>query len=330
MIITKTPLRISFIGGGSDIPSYYLEDEGFVVSASLAKYIYINVMDKFDSDVRLSYSVTEIVDDARNLSHDIAREVLLSYDINNQIEISSCSEIPSNGSGLGSSSSYAVGLINAIHKHKYSNVLSKYELADKACDIEINRLKKPIGKQDQFIASFGGIKSIQFNSNEDIVVKDISTDRIYRKLENNLILVFTGITRKADIILKEQSNLIKKNATTKNAIKEMTVLAKELERDFLSNSVSNLGILLDEAWKIKKSITSSIANEKIDHIYNVGKANGAMGGKLLGAGGGGFILFYADKDSQEKIKSALSEYIFIDAKLDRKGSQIIYDSNQPR
>lgn len=328
MIITKTPLRISFIGGGSDISTFYLEEEGVVVSAGLSKYIYINVMEKFDNNVRLSYSTTEIVDSSRKLSHDIARECLLRYNIYDKIEISSCSEIPSNGSGLGSSSSYAVGLLNALNKYKENIELNRECLADAACEIEINTLKKPIGKQDQYIASYGGIKSIRFKSNNSVEVKDLSNDAIYKHLENNLLLVFTGITRQADSILKEQYSLTKNNQSTKSMIRDMVDLARQLEIDLLGNNPSNLGILLDETWNIKKKITKSIANEKIDHIYSIGKENGAIGGKLLGAGGGGFILFYADKDSQNRIKKELYDYTFLNVNLDRDGSKIIYNSEK--
>ena len=326
MIITKTPMRISFIGGGSDFLGYYKDDPGFVVAASLQKYVYINVMEKFDNDVRLSYSITEITNYVRQLSHDIARECLLNYGIQNKIEISSCSEIPSNGSGLGSSSSYAVGLINALNQYINNSPLSKEEIAKKACEIEIDILKKPIGKQDQYIASYGGIKSVQFNPSESVIVNDIASPKIYKHFEDNLLLVFTGITRKADSILKEQSDLVKNNSSTKSMIKDMVVLAKQLEKDIISNNPSTLGLLLDEAWNIKKNITKSISNSEIDYIYNTGKNSGASGGKLLGAGGGGFVLFYADKDAQKNIRHKLSDYIFIDVKLDRDGSKIIYNS----
>jgi D-glycero-alpha-D-manno-heptose-7-phosphate kinase len=328
MIISKTPMRISFIGGGSDLPSFYNDEAGLIVAGALDKHVYVSVLEKFDDDVRLSYSETENVQNVANLRHDIARETLLDFGIYNKIEISSNSEIPSAGSGLGSSSSYAVGLITALNLHVHKMQKKPHEVAEKACEIEINILKKPIGKQDQYMAAFGGLKAIQFNPDGTVNVKFLTTSyESIKKLESRLVLMYTGVTRKADAILRHQSELIKKNPNTKLQIRDMVQLAKELEKDLNENNIDTLGELLDEAWNIKKTITHQISNDVIDNFYNVGKHCGAVGGKLLGAGGGGFILFYADEDSQKKIMKAFPDHIFSPVRFDTFGTKIIYDGN---
>lgn len=326
MIITKTPLRIGFIGGGSDLPSYYNDNKGLIVAASLNKHVYINVSNKFEKDVRLCYSETETVEKVADLKHDIARSILLGYGIRDKIEVSSVAEIPSGGSGLGSSSSYAVGLINAINRHVHGYDLRPCEVANKACEIEISVLKKPIGKQDQYMAAFGGLQAIEFGPDEKVEVKNINlTLSSCEQLQRRLFLVYTGVTRKAESILKQQSELTKNNPDTRAQIREMVRLAEQLQHDLNDNNVNTLGELLDEAWNIKKRITSQISKPEIDEIYKMGKNWGASGGKLLGAGGGGFILFYADEDAQKRIKEKLSNYLISPVKFDFIGSHVIYE-----
>jgi len=295
MIITRTPLRISFLGGGSDFPAFYEEQEGLVLGATIQKYIYINVNEKFDQDVRVSYSKAEIVENSKLIKHDIARQVLLDYDIQNHFEISSMSDVPSNGI-----------------------------LAEKTCQLEIEKLGKPIGKQDQYFAVYGGLISIRFSKKEISVKRINCKTKTYDALQKNLFLVYTGINRSADDILSVQEKNTRTNAQTKEAIGKIVDMAKLLEKDILEDNLSNFGALLDEAWKLKKKYAENISNPKIDDLYLFGKKNGASGGKLLGAGGGGFILFYVSESEQERFLNNMNAFKVLPVRFSHTGSEIIF------
>lgn len=321
MIISKTPLRISFFGGGTDLKEYYSKELGVVASTSIDKYIYITVNKRFDDSIRVSYSKTEIVDNVDMIEHPIVRQALKLVGIEKGIEITSIADIPAK-TGLGSSSTFTVGLLNALYAYKGVCVNAE-TLARQACEIEIDILKEPIGKQDQYAAAYGGLNTIQFNNDETVFVNPIICSKETKKfLNDNLLLFYTGITRSASGVLKEQ----KKNTEAK--IKNLNSM-KGFVDDFKNilikgKDISQVGKLLDQSWKLKKDISGKISNEFIDLNYNLGLENGAIGGKVLGAGGGGFILFYCEPHNQKKLITSLSDLQLVDFKFEPQGSKIIF------
>jgi len=293
MIITKTPLRISFFGGGSDIPSFYEKHQGTVLSSTINKYVYIALNTSEVNHIKLIYSKIEIVDQIKDLEHDRAREALLKYNLTNYnkgIEIGSFSDIVTNGTGLGSSSTYTVGLIKAITtflKHD----LTKYELAESACDIEINKCNQPIGKQDQYAATFGGFNGFSFDKDTIATVPlNIRFDTI-KTLENRLLLINTGQTRLTESVLSKQVANLSDDKFIEYT-KQLSDHAVEGINLLINNHLDDVGRLLHHTWLIKKKMASNITNNSIDYLYNIGLDLGALGGKLLGAGGGGYLMFY--------------------------------------
>jgi D-glycero-alpha-D-manno-heptose-7-phosphate kinase len=324
MIISRTPLRISFAGGGSDLVSFYENEPGAVVSTGIDKYIYITVNKKFDSQIRASYSITEFADKPEDLKHELIRESLLYLKLDGGIEITSISDIPSKGTGLGSSSTYTVGLLNALHAYK-GEFASAERLATESCQIEINKCGSPIGKQDQYAAAFGGLNFIQFNCDGSVFVDPIICKaETKKKLEANLLMLYTGMTRSANNILGEQSKKTRENPKKRIILSQMVTLAKDLKKVIESNGIDAFGEILDANWELKKKLAGGISNEKIDEWYKIGKKNGALGGKILGAGGGGFLLFYAPKKYHVKIGEALKELKKTNFSFEPEGSKVIY------
>lgn len=324
MIISRTPLRVSFVGGGSDLPSFYEHEPGAVVSTAIDKYIYITVNKKFDKKIRASYSITEFVDEPDQLKHELIREALKLLKINGGIEITSISDIPSRGTGLGSSSTYTVGLLNALYayKGKYAPV---ERLASEACKIEIDFCGKPIGKQDQYAAAYGGLNYIQFNPDESVFVDPIiCKPETKQKLEENLLMLYTGITRKADNILENQCRNVRGKVEKRRCLSRMVSLAGDLRDALRNNDLSSFGGLLHQNWLEKKTLAGGISNPRIDKWYETARRKGAVGGKILGAGGGGFLLLYAPKSKHKVITEALSELRPVGIKLEPQGSKIIY------
>lgn len=303
MIVSKTPFRISFFGGGSDLPSYYNQSPGMVVSATIDKYLYISLNKKFDDSIRLSYSTTENVNNLNDLNHDIVRHTLKYFDITKGIELASISDLPSNGTGMGASSAFAVGLIKALEAYvNYHDFLQKSSLAELACQIEIDHCKKPIGKQDQYACAFGGFNTHLFQSS-GVQSSNISLDTdIKNFLEQNLILLHTSKGRSADDILKNQSKRMTDNDKSFQNVKCMVDLAKQFELDLKNKNMNYFGEMLDYSWQLKKQVSNDISNLEIDEMYAEAKYCGAKGGKILGAGGGGFMLLFADPKAQLKIK----------------------------
>lgn len=303
MIVSKTPFRISFFGGGSDLPSYYNQSPGMVVSATIDKYLYISLNKKFDDSIRVSYSTTEIVDDIESLKHDIVKHTLRYFDVTKGIELASISDLPSNGTGMGASSAFAVGLIKAIEAYKFSDdYLCKGSLAELACQIEITLCKKPIGKQDQYACAYGGFNTHIFGADK-VHSKKITLDEdIKSYMEQNLILLHTSKGRSADDILKNQSKRMTDNKKSFDNIKCMVDLAKQFEIDLNNKNLDYFGEMLDYSWQLKKEVSDDISNLEIDEMYEDAKSCGAKGGKILGAGGGGFMLLFADPKAQQKIK----------------------------
>lgn len=323
MIISKTPLRMSWVGGGSDLPAYYKEELGAVLSTSIDKYVYIALNPKFDSKIRLNYSKTEEVESINDIEHPIFREVLKYTNITNGIEIASMADIPSKGSGLGSSSSFTVGLLNALYAYK-NQFSSKEKLASEACEIEMVKCKEPIGKQDQYAAAFGGINLITFHSNELVSVEPVICNPLLtKKIEEYTLIFYTGRTRSAsDLLAKQSKDLI--SSERKKLMRRMVDLAFELKKELESDSIQNFGTILHENWVLKSQLTEGITDSQIDGWYEMGIRNGALGGKLLGAGNGGFIMFFAPPETHSKICNVLSGLQNVKFKFENSGSQIVF------
>ncbi|MGB8645929.1 MAG: GHMP kinase [Anaerolineae bacterium] len=324
MIISRTPLRISFAGGGTDLPAFYTQSAGAVLSTAITKYIYITVNEKFDQKIRASYSVTEMVDRPDELKHELIREALKLVGIEGGIEITSISDIPSSGTGLGSSSSYTVGLLNALYAFIGFHAEPE-RLAREACQIEIQLCGKPIGKQDQYIAAYGNTQFIQFNPDDSVYVDPIIYDREAKKrLQASLLMLYTGMTRSADGILREQSEKSQQDEAARQSLTVLSQLARQLRQALQSGDVDCVGQVLHEGWLEKKKLASGISNSKIDDWYERALANGALGGKLLGAGGGGFLLLYARPERHPDIIQALPELRSIPFHFEPQGSKIIF------
>lgn len=320
MIITRTPLRISFTGGGTDLADYYKINGGAVVSMAINKYIYITVNKKFDNAIRVSYSSTEIVQEVSDLHHELVRESMRLADIHGGIEITSIADIPS-GTGLGSSSSFTVGVLNALFTYA-GHRLSGKELAELACRVEIDILGHPIGKQDQYAAAYGGLNYFRFHSDGSVSSNRIDLDESdWRAMNRKLMLFYTGITRSADSVLTEQ----KKNTKNKiEVLNEMKQQAGDMYHELSANGFSeNFGNALNQGWIRKQSLAGSISNLEIDHFYEQAVAAGAIGGKLLGAGGGGFLLLYCDEEKQGAVRKALG-LRQVDFGPDLYGSRVVY------
>jgi len=326
MIVSKTPFRMSFVGGGSDMSSFYREDLGAVLSTSIDKYMYVTVNKKFDGGIRVSYSKVEEVESIDLIEHPIVRESLKLAGIHGGIEIASMADIPGRGTGLGSSSSYAVGLLNAINAYK-NQYASKKTLAEQACDIEINKCGEPIGKQDQYAASYGGLNLIQFYADERVSVTPlICKPKIIQEIEKSILIFYTGRTRSASSILVDQSERLM-TSNTKLVMKKMVQLVFDLKANIESGLIQNFGEILHENWTLKKQLSPGITDTEIDEWYEKGINAGASGGKLLGAGSGGFLMFFAPEDKHQEICRTLSFLRPIKIGFDKVGTQIIYFEN---
>jgi D-glycero-alpha-D-manno-heptose-7-phosphate kinase len=324
MIVSKTPFRISFFGGGSDLHSYYNQSPGMVVSTTIDKYLYISLNKKFDDSIRLSYSVTENVNDVDDLKHDIVKHTLKYFDVTRGIEIASISDLPSNGTGMGASSAFAVGLIKALENFKYSEeILSKDSLAELACIIEINLCKKPIGKQDQYACANGGFNVHEFNASGVSTINMTLDEDIIKYLQNNLILLHTSKGRSADDILKNQNQRMKDSNKSFQNMKQMVDLAKQFQVDLKNKDLKYFGEMLDYSWTLKKEVSDDISNLEINEMYEEAKNCGAKGGKILGAGGGGFMMLFADPSAQKKIKEKFHYNKPFNFKFDFDGSRVL-------
>lgn len=320
MIISRTPLRVSFAGGGTDLPSFYLLEPGSVVNTAINKYIYITVNKRFDDTIRISYSKTEIVDNIEKIEHPVVREALRLLGVTNGIEITSISDVPSKGTGLGSSSSFTVGLLNALHAYK-GEYKSAETLAREACKIEREILKEPGGKQDQYIAAYGGLQFIEFHPDESVFVNPVICSKSTKKeLEKNLIMFFTGVTRDSTTIHRQQE----KNTIAKiDFLRRMKILSEEVRECLMNNNVDKIGKILHENWILKKQLADGISDPMIDALYEKGIKAGALGGKILGAGGGGFLLFYSHEENHDAIREAL-KLRELQFRFEQSGSKIIF------
>ena len=322
MVISQTPLRISFVGGGTDLKSFYHKEDGMVLSTAIDKYVYVIVKGRFDEKIYVNYSVKEIVDDTSEIKHELVREAMKKAGVERGVEITTLADVPSEGSGLGSSSSVTVGLLNALYNYTGKQVTLE-QIAREACQIEIDICKKPIGKQDQYIAAYGGLNKIIFHPDESVTVSRVPVyDRNLLILGSRLLLFYTNKTRKADKILRKQ----KQNTENKrDSLKKMRNLVPKLEDFLIQGKFDNLGKLLDENWHLKKSLDDSVSSPEIDAMHKKAMKAGALGGKLCGAGGGGFLLLYVPKNKQDAVRASLKDYRELPFMLDSFGSRILFN-----
>jgi D-glycero-alpha-D-manno-heptose-7-phosphate kinase len=324
MIISRTPLRISFTGGGSDLKEYYRNYGGCVISTSINKYVYLSMHPYFYPDeYLLKYSETESVKNIESIKHRIIKEVFRRYDIRG-VDFNSNADIPSGGTGLGSSSAFTSSLITLCAAYKGLYVTNR-QAAEIACDIEINSLGEPIGKQDQYACAIGGLNYLSFNPDDTVSIEKICLNNdTLNKLQNRLIMFFTGTTRSAKSILDIQRSNILTSKTKNETMHKMVELTKILKTELQSGNIDNFGKILDANWQLKKEMAPDISNARIDAIYNLAIQHRAEGGKILGAGGGGFLLFYVKEENKDRLISAMNAYRQFDFKFENIGSTIIY------
>ena len=324
MIISRTPFRISFVGGGTDLRSFYSEEPGQVLSTAIDKYIYVVVKRQIgivEYKYRVNWSKVEFCNYIEDIEHPIVREALKLFEIDFPIEITTFSDIPGN-TGLGSSSAFAVGLVHALHALKGKHA-TKHTLASEAGSIEVDILKRTMGKQDHFASAYGDLNVFTFNSDETVIVEPVFyKDEVRNVLEQNMMLFYTKIKRDASEILENQN---KATADKRAVLSQMRDLVHPL-REVLSGNqgMHKFGEILHEGWLLKRSITNEVSNSQIDGYYEKALQAGAIGGKLLGAGGGGFLLLYVELENQSKVIDALSELFCLGVKLDNGGTRITY------
>jgi D-glycero-alpha-D-manno-heptose-7-phosphate kinase len=322
MIISRTPFRISLAGGGTDLAEYYRRSPGAVVSTAIDKYMYITVNRYFDDSIILKYRRTELVKSVSAIRHPILRECLRKVGLTKGIEITSMADVVG-GTGLGSSSSFTVGVLHALHAWKGEFVTAE-QLASEACEIEIARLQEPIGKQDQYIAAYGGFKYLEFMPDEAVRVDPlICSPKTWARLSQRLLLLYTGVTRKAGPILRRARARFRSHDPV---LKRMRRLAELSRAELQSGRVDALGEFLHEGWQLKRGLATGVSNEGIDRAYARARRNGAAGGKILGAGGGGFLLLFCAPDRRQRVRRALSGWREIPFQFEPEGSKIIYVS----
>jgi D-glycero-alpha-D-manno-heptose-7-phosphate kinase len=327
MIITRTPFRVTLGGGGTDLPSFYRENGGFILAVGIDKYMYLNVNTPIvDDKIRVRYTSSEMVDHVDEVKHTLAREALKYFGVTNGIEIVSIADVPA-GTGLGSSSSYLVGLLNALHT-LLQEPATPTKLAEEACRIELEILNKPIGKQDQYMAAFGGLTTLDIkpNGKVDVTRLDLDVDLV-EGLEHNILMFYTNEMRDATAILKQQDDSTRdKNRTVVSSLREIKDIGLEISSAITRGNLRRFGELLDVHWQVKKRLADGISNPHIDAWYDLAKANGAIGGKISGAGGGGFLMLYCEENKtrlREAMRNAgLRELKF---RFDFEGSKVVFD-----
>lgn len=324
MIIARTPLRMSFVGGGSDLPSYYQKYGGAVVSTAIDKYVYVNVNKKFDDGIRVGYSKNEEVNLVTDIEHPIVRKTFEYLGLKGGIEITTIADIPSGGTGLGSSSSFTVSLLHALYAYmgKYA---SAEQLAYEASHIEIELCKEPIGKQDQYAAACGGFNLIKFQPDNTVIIEPIITEKATLKnIESRLLIFYTGKTRSASSLLQKQSLVLSEDVKKVEIMHQMVEQAHQMAAELRSNNVDAVGNILHKGWLLKKSLLHEITDPDIDQWYEIAINAGAAGGKILGAGAGGFLLIYASEAKHDNIRKSLNMLKEVKMKFDPLGSRIIF------
>lgn len=322
MVISQTPLRVSLVGGGTDLRSFYHLEDGMVLSVGIDKYVYVIVKERFDEKIYINYSQKEIVDHIGEIRHELVREAMKKTGVTEGVEITTLADIPSEGSGLGSSSSITVCLLNALYNYAGKQVTAE-QLARDACEIEIEICKKPIGKQDQYISAYGGLNQIVFHPDESVTVNRLSVSSDdFRRLGSNLLLFFTNKTRDANVILKEQRA---RSNEKRDTLRRMRDYVPQLTAYISDGKFDEVGRVLHENWLLKKSLVNTISNHEIDEMYQRAIDAGALGGKLCGAGGGGFMLLYVPRDRQDKVRNVMKDYRELPFMLEQYGSRIIFN-----
>lgn len=324
MIISRTPLRMSFVGGGSDLPDFYRVHGGAVLSATVDKYVHVTVNRKFDDGIRLAYSKNEEVTSLDKVEHRLVRATLGEMGIGGGIEITTIADVPSHGTGLGSSSSFTVGLINALAAFRGRHV-SADDLGEGSCRIEIDLCGEPIGKQDQYAAAFGGLNLIEFRKDDSVLVTPVMMQAEARnRMFSRIIVFYTGIARSASQLLKSQSEQVSGDEQKQKALRRMAAFSYDLRNELESGRIDSLGELLHENWLLKRSLATSVSSGVIDEWYDAARAAGAIGGKILGAGAGGFLMFYAPEEAHEEIARNLAPLRRVNFGFEPLGSRIIF------
>jgi len=322
MIITQTPLRISLFGGGTDFPDYFVREGGCVLSSAIDKYIYVIIKERFDDRIRIGYTRTEMVESVDQVQHELVRETLRLTGVTKGVEIATMADIPSAGSGLGSSSTVTVGLLNAMYTYLGQSVTVE-QLARQACQIEIETLGKPIGLQDQYIAAYGNLRFIEFSRNGQVSVRSVVLDEsVKRRLNEHLLLFYTGVARQSSDVLTEQKANIAERLDVLRAIKRLAIEAAERLQGGDSDGI---GELLHESWLLKQQLASGVSNGTIGEIYAAARKAGALGGKITGAGGGGFFLIYCPRSRRDDVRAALHGLRELPFSLERDGTKVIFN-----
>jgi D-glycero-alpha-D-manno-heptose-7-phosphate kinase len=322
MIIVQTPLRVSLFGGGTDFPDFFFSEGGCVLSSAIDKYIFVTIKNRFDEKLRIGYTRTEMVDQVSEIQHDLIRETLRKTGICSGIEITTMGDIPSAGSGLGSSSTVTVGSLHAMYTYQ-GEIVTAERLAREACEIEVDILKKPIGFQDQYIASYGGFRFIEFKPGMEISLLRVSLHPdLFRRLDDNLLLFYTGIPRQADSILGEQQSNISQRLPV---LREMKCMAYQAWDELQKGNLDAIGRLLDQSWELKKQLASKISNCTIDDAYEAARKAGAIGGKITGAGGGGFLMLYCPVERQEAVRQVLRDMRELPFHFEQDGTKVIFN-----
>lgn len=322
MIITQTPLRVGLVGGGTDLPEYYREHGGRVLNCAIDKYLYVIVKQRFDDDIYVNYSQKEIVSRVEELKHELVREAMYMTGVRSGVEITMLADIPSSGSGLGSSSSVTVGLLHALWAYQGHHA-SAEELAEGACTIEIDRCGKKIGRQDQYIAAFGGIRDIRFGPGERVVAAEVGITMAQRRaLQDQLMLFFTGATRSATSILAEQSANVGRTLEQLDGLRDLAITAAEGLR---RGSIDAIGDAVRDSWALKRKLAPGVTNEAIDRAVDLAVEAGATGAKVTGAGGGGFLLVICPPERQASVREGLSHMRELPVRLDRLGSRVVFN-----
>lgn len=327
MIITQSPLRISFVGGGTDLPDFYKQEGGAVLSTTIDKYIFVILKKRFDDQIRAGYTKTEIVSQPGALSHELIRETLRYTGISKGVEVVTVGDVPGEGTGLGTSSALTVGLLNAFYTY-LSQVREPVSLASDACDIEISVLGKPSGKQDQYATALGGLREFVFSRDDTVSTRLLCLkDDIVAQLGRNLMLFFSGITRSSSTVLVEQ-----KRNTTKNLalLRRMKAAVPILSHELEMGNTDVVGEMLHENWELKKELAKGITSDDINDMYNRARDMGALGGKIAGAGGGGFLLLYVPIQNQAGVRQALKNLKEVPIQLEPTGSKILLDTRRPQ
>jgi len=320
VIVVQAPLRVSFFGGGTDLPGFYTRETGCVLSSAIDKHVYVIVKERFDDLIYINYSRKEIVSSVDHIEHGLVRETMKATGVTSGVEITTLADVPSEGSGLGSSSSITVALLLGLSAYRF-DVMSAARLAEEACRVEIERLGRPIGKQDQYISAFGGIRQIAFHPDERVTVERVElSESVRAKLSQRLTLFYTGRTRSADPILQEQAQRVDDSI---DVLREMRAQAIRGRDTLQAGDLDGFGALLHEAWVLKRGLGSSITDPAIDAMYEAARTAGALGGKITGAGGGGFLLLCVPLAAQDAVRAALHGYREVPIGLERDGAKVM-------